>query len=105
MTQPSAAIPGRRVEAGTEFRAQPAEETIAGCPMCKKADQLVLDIPASVHYRIKAYWVGATACEFELGEQFGDTEEPKVEPSGIRCLYCRWAYRGANPLARLLPLT
>lgn len=98
----SAAIPTSRHEIPDEFKAQPAPTRDMGCPMCRKVDQLVADIPVTSHLYIRAYDVGTTTPELDYGGDAGVTEPPAPKPTGIRCLNCRWSYTGPDPERRLV---
>lgn len=75
-----------------------------GCPMCHLADQLAVDIPLVEHKYIRAYYVGVTTPEWDIGGDAGVTAPKTPDPTGIRCLHCRWSYTGPNCLQRLVVL-
>lgn len=104
MSSPYGAIPGQRPLINEEFKAQPAPEQVAGCPMCHKADQLVIDVPTLTHYRIQAFYVGTTSAEYVKGDEVGYTESQREDIAAIRCMNCQWKFTGELPLSKLVPL-
>lgn len=105
MSYPNAALPhNNRPEIREEFKAQPAEAQPAGCPMCRRADQIVVDIPTKRHVAILAYYVGVSQPEIDEGDEIGYTDPKPGTYAGVRCLACNWAYTGPDAAAKLVPL-
>lgn len=97
------AYAGQRPPLPEEFKAQPAEARPLVCPMCRKGDRLVVDIPITEHRYIRAYDVGVSTPEWDMGDEIGVTAPPAQTPTAIRCQHCNWKFTGDNPLKRLVP--
>lgn len=105
MTLPPAALPGFKAQAPVEYHDHPGDAVLLGCPSCGATDDLVLDVPAVAHHRVKVRAIeGVTRPEADIdSDDVLPIDEFPERPTKIRCLRCQWSYTGPDPASRCQP--
>lgn len=105
MTKPPSIPIGPRQEAPTTYKPHPGNEHLVGCPNCRSADHIVIDVPSVTHHQVRAYAIdGVTTPEFDIeATTVPSPDEPVRDITKVRCVACRWAYTGTDPLGKLVP--
>lgn len=92
--------------APTEYREHPGDSHLVGCPNCHATDQLVIDVPMVMHHKVEVWAIdGITEPEFDVIDSDEiDPRAPIEKIDKVRCLACKWAFTGQQPLTKLVPV-